>query len=151
MASLGILAAMLVGFVGVIQGAFNKNISMELGVAHTAFVGSIVTLLAAAVFYLVVKASPDTFAEFFKIKAPLSHYKWWFPIPAICGFIFIAALPVAFAELGAVKASVLLIGAQMITSVAWDYFIDGVELNMMKVGGLALAFVSVLMISFAKN
>lgn len=151
MASYGILAAMLVGFVGVVQGAFNKNISMELGVAHTAFIGSIVTLLSATVFYLIVKASPDTFAEFFKIKAPLSVYKWWFPIPAICGFIFIAALPFAFAGLGAVKASVILIGAQMITSVGWDYFVDGVEINMMKLGGLVLAFLSVIMISFAKN
>lgn len=151
MAQLGIIAAILVGIVGVIQGAFNKNISIELGVAHTAFIGSIVTFLAAAVFFLCVKASPDTFAEFFRVKAPLTHYKWWFPIPAICGFIFIAALPFAFAGLGAVKASVILIGAQMITSVAWDYFVDGIEINPMKLGGILLAFCSVLMISFAKN
>lgn len=151
MANFGILAAVIVGFVGVVQGAFNKNISMDLGVAHTAFVGSIVTLLSAAIFYLAVKASPDSYAEFFRLKAPLSYYKWWFPIPAICGFIFIAALPFAFAGLGAVKASVILIGSQMITSVLWDYFVDGIEVNLMKLAGIVLAFLSVLLISFAKN
>lgn len=151
MANLGIIAALVVGIVGVVQGAFNKNISMEIGVAQTAVVGSIVTLTAAAIFYFAVKASPEVFPDFFRIKAPFTHYKWWFPIPAVCGFIFIAALPFAFAGLGAVKASVLMIAAQMITSVVWDYFVDSVEVNMMKLGGLVLAFLSVLMITFAKN
>lgn len=151
MLNAGILAAMIVGAVGVVQGAFNKNISGEIGIAQTAVVGSIVTLLSAVIFYVVVKASPDLMPEYFRIKAPFTHYKWWFPIPAICGFIFIAALPVAFANLGAVKASIVMIAAQMIVSVAWDYFIDGVEVNLMKLGGILLAFGSVVMISFAKN
>lgn len=151
MTNLGIIAAFAVGIVGVIQGAFNKNISMEIGVAQTAFIGSFITFVAAAVFYFFVKANPELVADFFRIKAPLTHYRWWFPIPALCGFVFIAALPFAFSGLGAVKATVLMIAAQMITSVIWDYFVDGVEVNMMKLGGLLLAFASVLMITFAKN
>jgi transporter family-2 protein len=63
----------------------------------------------------------------------------------------VAGMPFAFYKLGAVKVTVLLIAAQMVTSVIWDYIIDGIGLNLYKVIGIIFAILSVTMITLAKN
>ena len=60
-------------------------------------------------------------------------------------------MPFAFAKLGAVKVTIILIAAQMATSVIWDYFIEGITLNALKIAGVICALVSVTLITLAKN
>ena len=60
-------------------------------------------------------------------------------------------MPFAFAKLGAVKVTVLLIAAQMATSVVWDFFVEGIALNTLKIAGVICALVSVALITLAKN
>lgn len=146
-----ILLPLLIGCCGILQGAFNRQIASIIGVTQATLITNIGTFIIAMGFYFFVKSKPNIFPEFFQIKAPLTTYKWWFVLPPIFGFIIIAGIPFAIAKLGAVKVTVGLIAAQMVTSIIWDMFVEDISLNLMKMIGIFFAFLSVAFITFAKK
>jgi transporter family-2 protein len=85
------------------------------------------------------------------MKAPITTYKWWYIFPPILGFLIIAGIPFAIAKLGAVKVTVGLIAAQMVTSIVWDMMVEDISLNIMKVIGIFFAFLSVTFITLSKQ
>lgn len=145
------LIPLLIGCVGILQGTMNRQVATHIGVAQATLITNAVTVLICIGFYLLVKNVPGIFPEFFQIKAPLTTYKWWFIFPPIFGFCIIAGMPFAFAKLGAVKVTVILIAAQMATSVVWDIFVEDIGLNLMKFAGIIFALVSVIFVTLAKN
>jgi transporter family-2 protein len=145
------LIPLFIGCFAILQGTLNRQVATHIGVAQATLITNAVTVLICIGFYLLVKSSPQLFPTFFQVKAPLTTYKWWFIFPPIFGFCIIAGMPFAFAKLGAVKVTVLLIGAQMVTSVIWDIFVEGIELNIMKVAGVACAILSVLLVTLGKD
>jgi len=74
-------------------------------------------------------------------------FKWWYIFPGIMGFMFVAGLPFAIYKVGAVKTTVGLIAAQMTTSVFWDFFVEGISVNLTKGLGIFFALLSVIMIT----
>lgn len=145
------LIPLFIGCAGILQGTMNRQVAMHIGVAQATLITNAVTVLICIAFYILVKSQPELVPEFFQVKAPLSTYKWWFIFPPIFGFCIIAGMPFAFAKLGAVKVTVLLIAAQMATSVIWDFLIEGIALNTLKIAGVICALVSVTLITIAKN
>ena len=145
------LIPLFIGCAGILQGTMNRQVAMHIGVAQATLITNAVTVLICIGFYFLVKAQPQLVPEFFQVKAPLSTYKWWFIFPPIFGFCIIAGIPFAFAKLGAVKVTVLLIAAQMATSVVWDFFVEGIALNTLKIAGVICALISVALITLAKN
>lgn len=141
---------LLIGCLGILQGAMNRLVSNYIGVTQASLITNLGSVTICMVFYFVVKANTQLFPAFYHIKAPLTTYKWWFAFPPIFGFLIIAGIPFAISQLGAVKVTVGLIAAQMITSVVWDMFVEGIELNTMKIIGIVFAFLSVTFISLSK-
>lgn len=146
-----ILLPIILGCVGILQGAFNGQISNTIGVAQATLITNIGTVIICIAFYYWVRSYAHLFPDFFQIKAPITTYKWWYIIPPIFGFIIVAGMPLAIAKLGAVKVTVGLIAAQMITSVLWDLLVAGISLNVMKMAGIVFAFLSVAFITAAKQ
>lgn len=146
-----ILLPILLGCVGILQGALNGQISSTIGVAQATLITNVGTIIICAVFYFWVRAYAHLFPDFFQIKAPLSTYKWWYIFPPVFGFIIVAGMPLAIAKLGAVKVTVGLVAAQMITSVLWDIMVQDIALNSMKVIGIVFAFLSVTFITLSKQ
>ena len=101
-------------------------------------------------FYFFVKFFSNLFPDFYQMKLPITTYKWWYILPPILGFFIIAGIPYAILKLGAVKVTVGLIAAQMVTSIVWDIMVEDVSLNMMKVVGIFFAFLSVTFITLSK-
>lgn len=146
-----ILLPMLLGCIGILQGALNGQVANTIGVAQATLITNIGTVIICLVFYFMVKTYSHLVPEFFQVKAPLSTYKWWYIFPPLFGFLIIAGMPLAIAKLGAVKVTVGLIAAQMITSVVWDLVVEGISLNVMKLVGILFAFLSVTFITLAKQ
>lgn len=151
MSQLTLLLPLMLGCIGILQGAMNRQIANTIGVTQATLVGNIVTVIFCLLFYYVVKAYSMVFPDLFQIKAPFTTYKWWFVFPPLFGFFIIAGMPYAIAKLGAVKVTVGLISAQMLTSVVWDIMVEGIALNTMKIVGIIFAFLSVAFISLAKQ
>lgn len=145
------LIPLFIGCVGILQGTINRQVATHIGVAQATLITNAVTVVICIGFYLLAKSSPDLFPEFFQVKAPITTYKWWFIFPPLFGFCIIAGMPFAFAKLGAVKVTVLLVAAQMATSVVWDIYVEDIAINLMKFAGIIFALISVVLVTLSKN
>ncbi len=134
---------LLVGMAGILQGGINRHMSETLGLVHALLLGNILVLLYTVLLYFGVVKSPEFFPDFFKVKAHLLTFKWWYIIPSICGFVIVLGIPVGISQLGAVKVTVLIVAAQMVTSILWDIFIEKLPINTMKGAGILLSLFSV--------
>ena len=151
MNSLFYLLPVIIGASTILQGSLNRQIATSVGVFQATLVTNTITTLICGIAFYFVQTYPSSLPDFFKSQAPLSTFKWWYFVPSIFGFIIINGMPFAFSKLGAVKVTVLLVAAQMITSLLWDYYVDHLTINLYKVCGLFFAFLSVVFISLAKN
>lgn len=145
-----ILLPVLLGCVGILQGAINGQISNTIGVTQATLITNVGSVIICVAFYFIVRSYSHLVPDFFQIKAPITTYKWWFVFPPLFGFMIIAGMPFAIAKLGAVKVTVGLIAAQMLTSVLWDIMVLDISLNIMKVVGILFAFLSVTFITLSK-
>lgn len=145
-----ILLPVLLGCVGILQGAINGQISNTIGVTQATLITNVGSVIICVAFYFIVRSYSHLVPDFFQIKAPITTYKWWFIFPPLFGFMIIAGMPFAIAKLGAVKVTVGLIAAQMLTSVLWDIMVLDISLNIMKVVGILFAFLSVTFITLSK-
>ena len=143
--NIAIIVPLVVGCIGILQGALNRVMTNDIGLTWTALLGNFITLLVCIGFYFFVKYNPDMFPEFFRLKT--FQFKWWYVIPVIFGLLFVIGLPLGIYEIGAVKTTVGLIAAQMVTSVFWDIFIENIPLTMPKGIGILMAIGSVILIT----
>lgn len=125
--------------------------SASLGVASMTLIGSLVTLIFAAILWMVVKMAPGYFPDFFHLKAPLHQIKWWYFIPGLFGMMFVAGLPFGFYKMGAANFITGLIASQMVAGVLWDLTVDNIPLTKVKLVGIALALASVLVLNWSKS
>lgn len=149
--NVNIVIPILLGCIGILQGAINRQIAGYIGVAQATLITNFVTVLICIAFYLYAKNNPDSLPPIFQIKAQLLTYKWWFIFPPLFGFLIVSGMPYAISKLGAVKVTVGLIAAQMVTSVIWDLFVENIGLNLLKVSGIIFALLSVAMITISKS
>lgn len=142
---------LLIGCFGILQGAINRQVAATIGVAQASLITNIGSVILCMLFYFIVRSFSSVFPEFFQIKAPITTYKWWYIFPPLFGFLIVTGIPFAIAKLGAVKVTVGLIAAQMITSIIWDIMVEDISLNLMKVIGIFFAFLSVTFITLSKQ
>ena len=140
-----ILIPLLLGSIAILQGALNKEIMQDIGLTWMAFLGCLVTMIICFLYLLVAKTFPENVPAL--IKAESFSFKPWYIIPGIFGFLFVILMPIAIIKVGAIKTSVGLIAAQMVTSVFWDKFVEGYSISMNKVLGVLFALVSVAFIT----
>jgi transporter family-2 protein len=144
--------ALFLGTVGILQGGINKQMANDIGVAQSTLVGNLLTAVFSIAFFYLVKFKPGYFPDFFHIKSsPLVTWQWWYLIPAFFGICIVMGLPFSIYKLGAIKVTVGLIAAQMITSVAWDLIVEKLTLSPVKILGLALAASSVAVLMWEKS
>lgn len=148
--SLALIIPLILGSITILQGAINKQVAGKLGVVHTALIGNAATLVICIAVYFWAKQNEETLPPILKVKMPITTYEWWFIFPAIFGFLIVAGMPLAISKLGAVKVTVGLVAAQMITSSLWDIFVESTPLNWQKAIGILLALSSVLVIQMSK-
>lgn len=148
---LGLFIPFLIGFFGLMQGTLNRQVAMHIGVSHATLITNVGTVILSIIFYFIVKNFPALLPEMFQVRAPLTSYKWWFIFPPLFGFLVIAGIPYAIASFGAVKVTVGLIAAQMIVSILWDLFVEGIGINSFKLIGITFAVLSVIFTSIAKQ
>lgn len=144
--NLNLFLPIFIGAIGILQAALNRNMSSSMGLVWACIIGNVVTLLVCVAFYFIVKLFPDAFPAFVKLRN--FEFKLWHLLPGIFGFLFLTGLPYSIDKIGAVKSTVGLIAAQMVTSVLWDFFVENIQVNLAKGFGIFFALLSVILISF---
>lgn len=148
---LGVIVPFALGAIGLLQGALNRKIASHLGVTQTTLITNLGTVTLCLIAYFSARNFPEYLHPMFQIKMPITTYKWWYVIPPVFGFLIISGMPYAISEFGAVKVTVGLIAAQMVVSVLWDLFVEGIGLNTFKIIGITMAALSVIFTSLAKQ
>lgn len=140
--NLAVFIPFILGMVGILQGAFYRRISDSIGLTHAVLIGNnFAMLLTIPIVYLIYK-NPGWVPEFFHFKSPLPQLKWWYLVPGFFGILIVFGLPLAISKVGAVKSTVMIIVAQIMTSVIWDLLFEKIPLQSTKVIGMILALVS---------
>ncbi len=137
------LIPIAVGISGILQGGFNRNMSNQLGLAQALLLGNILVLFYSVILYFAAAKFPESLPDMFRLKAPLATFKWWYIFPSLFGLIIITGIPLGISKIGAVKVTVLIVVAQMVTSILWDVFVDKLPINAMKGLGLLFSLIAV--------
>ncbi len=141
--NIGFVIPLFIGASTILQAALNKQMSGQIGLVHSTLIGASLFMVFGITLYLLAQYSPDSFPAFYHIKTNLSSFKWWYIFPAIFGFCIVAGLPYAYFKIGAVKVTVLMIAAQMMTSILWDLIVEKSPLQSSKMLGLFFGALSV--------
>ena len=144
----GLVPAML-GVMSVLQMGLNKKISQAWGLPSAVLLnGTVLVVTATVVFVIVLKTQPET--ELWNIHINWSEAKWWFVLPGLMGLALVLGGPWAVAKWGALNTFIVLIGAQLMTSLLWDLKVEGLELSWQRVAGVALAWAGVFLATLAR-
>lgn len=133
---------LLIGILGILQGALIKNVALEIGVAHAVLITMTIYFLLGIGLFIAISNNPQILPAFYAVKFPLTFIKWWYFLPGLLGFFIVLFFPQAMNQLGAVKVTILIIAGQIITSTLWDYFIEHISLTPFKFLGIIFAILS---------
>jgi transporter family-2 protein len=135
------LLPVFLGMAVVTQGHLNRDISLSLGLPTAVAINAGVFFVFSLLFYVVVRVSPDFFPDFLRVRTGMRSIPLWYLIPGICGFVLVLGLPWAFNNLGSAKTFILLVAAQVLFSLVWDFFISEIPLSKPVFAGAALTLV----------
>ncbi len=130
-----------VGVAAVLQGVLNRRVMSEWGLSAAVLLNSLVFLVVSLGLLALARSRPELFPDSFAPSASWSTLAWWFILPGLFGMVIVLGIPWAIDSLGAARVFVGIVAAQMVASLVWDHFMEGVELSLERVGGTVLAVV----------
>jgi transporter family-2 protein len=136
----------LLGVAAVLQGGLNRQISTHWGLAGATLFNTVVLLGASLVLLILVRFRPDWFPPFFALKGGLAAISWWWLLPGLCGLALVGGIPWAISRVGAFPVFLGLLGGQMVTSLAWDAFVEGHPVTVIRILGAGLALLGAWMV-----
>lgn len=132
----------LVGVAVVLQGGFNRQVSEQWGLANTVFVNGIVFLVVSILLWLLARLRPGMLSpEFLPPIDGSSVALWRLILPGVFGVLIVTGLPWAIARLGALGAILIVLVTQLVVSILWDRFVEGLPLHPTRIAGAALALI----------
>ncbi|MEM8630057.1 MAG: DMT family transporter [Pseudomonadota bacterium] len=145
MTNLYLVAAVLIGAAFACQPGINAAAAKVLGSPFPATVLSVgITLLASAVVMVATKTTPPL--------SSVAALPWWVVIGGLIGVVVIGAGVVMVPITGIALFFVCMIAGQLLGSVFLDHVgafgLAVREVSPVRLGGVALAFVGVLLVSF---
>ena len=137
--NLALIVPFALGCFAVLQVALNKRIAASMGLTQAVILNAGVLLVVAVVFWLYARGARQDFGEWMSGSGGPGDFKLWWIIPGLCGLTLVAGLPWAVQRIGALQAFVVLVAAQMLFSIVWDHWVEGVDVTAPRVIGAALA------------
>jgi transporter family-2 protein len=137
------LVPLLCGLAVVAQAGLNRRFAGQWGLLSAVLMNMVVATVATFAVYLVVRSVPGFWPE---AAAPggagrlLDGFTFWHLLPGLCGVLIVLGMPAAIGRLGAVQSALLLMAAQLLTSLVWDAMVEGRPATLARVLGSALAF-----------
>lgn len=130
----------LLGVVVVLQAGLNKKISAQWSLSAAVLLNALVfAAVAGSVFVFQSMGEQKPTVDF-------KTFSWWYLVPGVLGCILVFGGPWSIARWGAVNTFILIISAQLFTSLIWDIQIEGLAVSKMRLAGIALAWVGALMV-----
>lgn len=145
-----LLVAFFIGAGTVAQGGINKDIGKSWGLASAVLFNNTIVAILSLLIFILVKIMPQKFPELFRPSETTFTFQWHYIIPALCGLAVVVGIPWAINQIGAVKVFLVMIAAQIIASVLWDLYVEGISLSSVRIVGILLAIAGTLL-TFVKK
>ncbi|GHG66263.1 DMT family transporter [Comamonas sp. JC664] len=134
------LVPMLCGLAVVAQAGLNRRFAGQWGLMSAVLVNMVVATVATFAVYMAVRTVPGLWPEAAAGQGRLSGFTPWHLLPGLCGVVIVLGMPWAMSRLGAVQSALLLMAAQLITSLVWDAMVEGRPATFPRVLGSGVAF-----------
>lgn len=129
-----------IGCLGVLQNTLNKKIAGSIGLPVALVINNLVLLACSLSLYFFLRwQAADSLPEIFRSKP--GHVGPTILLPGIFGFLIIATAPWAIERVGATRVFIMVIVAQVITSLLWDYWMESASIAPSRVAGAVIAAV----------
>jgi uncharacterized membrane protein YdcZ (DUF606 family) len=136
---------LIVGVAAIIQGGMNKQISNSWGLGPVVYLNAVVFFAASAVMAVMYRYFPQNTPEFLRSRGG-SEWSWWYVIPGLAGLAIVVLTPFAIEKIGAFKVFLGLIGAQLVGSLVWDAYVEGLAVTRFRIIGAIISFACALLV-----
>lgn len=133
------LVPLLCGLAVVAQAGLNRRFAGQWGLLSAVLMNMVVATVATFGVYAVARSVPGLWPEASVGQGRFDGFTPWHLLPGLCGVLIVIGMPWAIGRLGAVQSGLLLIVAQLVTSLVWDALVEGRPATLARVVGSAIA------------
>ncbi|NVJ23624.1 MULTISPECIES: DMT family transporter [Myxococcus] len=134
------LVPLLCGLAVVAQGGLNKRFAGQWGLLGAVLMNMVVATVATFAVYAVARSVPGLWPEAASTQGRFSGFTFWHLLPGLCGVVIVVGMPWAIGRVGAVESVLLLMAAQLATSLVWDAMVENRPATLARVLGSVVAF-----------
>ncbi len=137
------LLPLLLGAFTVLQAGVNRKIAERVGLPAAVILNACWLALVGLVFFFATfkGAGLDRLAQIPKT------FTWWYLLPGIMGLCLVWGIPMVIKNIGAQFTFILIISAQLLVSLLWDYWAEGRGIPPIRLIGCALAWAGALLVA----
>lgn len=135
-----LLIPLVLGAFTVLQAGLNRRIALRVGLPSAVLLNACWLAIAASTFYLLTFKGG---AAQKLLEIPRT-FSWWYLLPGLMGLGLIWGLPMAIKNGGAQSTFVLLVSAQLLASILWDWRVEGLTIPPAKIIGCVLVWAGAL-------
>jgi transporter family-2 protein len=147
---LGIVPALL-GIIAVVQAGLNRKIASQWGLPAAVLLNSIVLLALSALLFGFLWLRGGNATPPFQIHFAPEKFSYWFLFPGLLGLGLVVGGPWCIAKWGASYTFILLIAAQLATSLIWDWKIENLPIESHRLIGVGVTWMGVLIACWKKS
>ena len=149
--TLTLILPLVLGAAAVAQGILNREVAMKWGLPMATIVNTLVLLLVAIGFWVWTKQTSSELSPLLKSQMNFPQgVKAIYLIAGCLGFTLVAGIPFAMDKVGALNTFVGIVVAQVICSIIWDAWGQGISVTPNRIGAALLAIASVVLMNWKK-
>ncbi|MCE9671990.1 DMT family transporter [Myxococcus stipitatus] len=133
------LVPLLCGLAVVAQGGLNRRFASQWGLLGAVLLNMVVATVVVIAVFAAARSMPGLWPGA-SAEGRFSGFTPWHLVPGLCGVVIVLGMPLAIGRLGAVQSVLLLMAAQLVTSLVWDALVEGRPATVARVVGSAMAF-----------
>lgn len=137
---IAVLLALLVGLSIVAQNGANAQLAQRSSLWLVLLIGNLAAAGLALLAHLLTRGSGGLWQELSRVPRLVA-------VPSVCGFIIVAAMPLAIARIGVARAVVLVIACQLLAGLAWDRIFGGQSPTPLRLCGALLVLLGALLVT----
>ncbi|MBI4126293.1 MAG: DMT family transporter [Deltaproteobacteria bacterium] len=134
-----------IGVSTILQGGLNRQMMNRWDLGLIVLFNGLVYAVISLLCMVLARISPSLLPDIFHPREGIASCSWWYWIPAACGFLIVAGMPVVIVKLGAFRMIVIVVAVQLVASLIWDMVVEKTPMTFLRVAGAVLAFGGVIL------
>ncbi|MGZ3653628.1 MAG: DMT family transporter [Bdellovibrionota bacterium] len=135
-----LLLPLILGALGVLQNTLNRRFAPALGLDWALLVNGGVVFACGVLFLFAMRLFPaESLPPMYRPVPGARGFEPYDILPGLFGFFIIAGMPWAIERVGATRVFIGIIAAQLVVSLLWDFYVEGIRVGFWRIAGGALA------------